>query len=102
MSLIDWSDPEEMLGLLVEYVDDEASAAGGDADRAGFLRRLGTDLARVAGGDCDDAAAIAAELREIRDAQPSEFLGDHVIVHVDACIGELQRILSTRARDAQT
>ena len=36
MSLIDWSDPEEMLGLLVEYIRDELIEEQRDRRRAAF------------------------------------------------------------------
>jgi len=91
MSLIDWSDPDEMLGLLVEYVTDEAVASF-DADRAEFLRSLVSELENLAGQDFASVDQIADALREIRGSQPGEFLTDGVIAHVDACIEELHRI----------
>jgi hypothetical protein len=42
MSLIDWSDPDEMLGLLIEYVADETVASHDDLDRADFLNQFVT------------------------------------------------------------
>ena len=39
MSLIDWSDPDEMLGLLTEYVADEDSACHLDRARAASFAR---------------------------------------------------------------
>lgn len=90
MSLIDWSDPDEMLGLLVEYVADEALACA-DADRAEFLRALRGDLEHLARQE-QAPDEIADALTEIRNGQPREFLADPVIEHLDACIEELHRI----------
>jgi hypothetical protein len=91
MSLIDWSDPEEMVGLLIEFVDDEAIAAHGDRERSQFLIELARAL-RAVGPDFDSIGQIEMALREIHDAQPRDFAGDPVLVHVEACIEELQRI----------
>jgi len=91
MSLIDWSDPDEMLGLLIEYVDDEAIASQ-DVARSNFLQELSSELAVVADLGFDSAARIEQTLREVHDAQPIEFAADEVMTHVEACIEELHRI----------
>jgi len=100
MSLIDWSDPEEMLGLLIEYVADEAIGEN-DPDRASFLRELWRDLEDLSSREFAAVAGIADAICEIRDTQPAEFLSDAVISHVDACVEELRRIGShiTGTRD---
>jgi hypothetical protein len=92
MSSIDWSDPYEMVGLLIEYVADERNASHGDAERAAFLRALEIDLENLALRDYDTVDEIAGAILEARDSQPSEFLDDDVMTHVDACIEELHRI----------
>ena len=92
MSLIDWSDPEEMLGLLVDYVADEASASSADRERRSFLRALSGELSELADQSVDSVAQLAQALRELRGAQPEEFLSDPVIAHLDACIEEVARI----------
>lgn len=92
MSLIDWSDPDEMLGLLVEYVTDEALTEGEDAERADFLRGLSRELEHLARFDFAAADQIADAISEIRDGQAREFQNDVVIGHEDACIEELRRI----------
>ena len=92
MSLIDWSDPEEMLGLLFEYVTDEALAEGDDAERARFLQRLSRELENLTATDFGAVDQIADAIAEIRDSQSEEFRDDGVIAHLDACIEELQRI----------
>ena len=97
MSLIDWSDPEEMLGLLLEYVADETLASHNDPERARFLEELSRDLATVAEQNFDSVELIAQALREICDSQPKEVAADPVMTHVEACIEELQRISVGRA-----
>ena len=87
MSLIDWSDPEEMLGLLAEYVDD-AIAANTDRDRAAFLDELRRDLASAISGE--DSAVDA--LRQIDSDQSRDFRDDDVLIHLRDCIAELERI----------
>lgn len=99
MSLIDWSDPDEMLGLLIEYVDD-AAIAEGDPDRAVFLRELSRDLEELAARRFAAVDRIADAICEIRAMQPGEFLNDDVITHVDACVEELRRIGSYASHPA--
>ena len=91
MSFIDWSDPDEMLGLLVEYVADEAIEED-DADRAAFLRGLSRDLEDLSSTPFVAVNGIADAICAIRATQPAEFLNDAVITHVDACVEELRRI----------
>ena len=95
MSLIDWSDPDEMLGLLVEYVADEKAEARGDAGRAEFLNQLWEELVRIAEQNCDSAQQIALDLQSVLDDVPSDFADDPVMSHVEACIEELVRIGSS-------
>jgi folate-binding Fe-S cluster repair protein YgfZ len=92
MSLIDWSDPHEMLGLLIEYVSDEAIVSVDDTDRTAWLHNLLNDLESVISQDVDAVGQIAHALREIRHSQPREFVADPVMDHLDACIEELHRI----------
>lgn len=93
MSLIDWSDPDEMLGLLIDYVDDEAIDSH-DAARSNFLHELSRELGIVADRRFTSAAGIEQILREVHDAQPPEFASDEVMSHMEACIEELRRIES--------
>jgi len=95
MSFIDWSDHEEMLGLLAEYVADESLAEHEDRERAQFLGALSsqlTELATMAEG-LPPSAAIE-RLRGIYDAQPPEFATDPALTHLDDCIQELERIVT--------
>jgi hypothetical protein len=95
MTFIDWSDREEMVGLLVEYVADEQSEAATDAERARFLKQLSAELRVVAKRVSSTSAHQTIRmLRVIADSQPSEFTGDPVLAHLEACIEELERIQS--------
>lgn len=100
MSLIDWSDPEEMLGLLVEYVADETVASHGDAGRAHFLNQLLRELGAIAEQDFESVDRIELTLRDLHDSQPSEFANDPVMAHVEACIEELHRLGAPERRGA--
>jgi hypothetical protein len=100
MSFIDWSDPEEMLGLLVEYVADEARTSQDDPARVAFLQTLLAGLERLADAELEAVDQIAQALGEVRRSQPIEFVADPVIDHLDGCIEELQRIAMQRATGA--
>ncbi len=102
MTLIDWSDPEAMLGLLIEYVDEEADSTRNDPERSGFLQQLSQDLLAAAEEDFDVPEEIARSLQEIHDSQPREFAGDPVMVHVEACIEEITRIARGTQRSNRT
>src|SRR5438094_7025999 len=93
MTFIDWSDSEEMLGLLCEYVADEKADAQDDHARVRFLAELSAELAELA----SDAPRISVDqaigrLRGLSAFQRDDFAGDPVLTHVEACIEELQRI----------
>ena len=80
MSLIDWSDPDAMLGLLIEYVADEMVASHDDADRARFLNQLLRELGTIAEQDFESVDRIELALREIHDSRPREFASDPVML----------------------
>ena len=92
MSFIDWSDPEGMFGLLVEYVADEQREAEEPTRRA-FLSRLRGQLEDLQ--DSFEALppieAINA-LRAIRRSIGKEFETDSVVEHLSACVEELERV----------
>ncbi|MEA2239341.1 MAG: hypothetical protein QOC81_4065 [Thermoanaerobaculia bacterium] len=96
MSLIDWSDPDEMLGLLADFVADEASTSYADRERARFLGTLSRALGDLAEQESGGGRQVAEALRQIRTSQPDGFLSDPVIEHLDACIEELCRIESAQ------
>jgi hypothetical protein len=100
MSFIDWSDHEEMLGLLLEYVADEAATSQGDPARVAFLRTLLQRLESVAEAELESVRQIADALREIRSSQFVEFMADPVLDHLDDCMEELERIATQRAAGA--
>ncbi|MGH9423323.1 MAG: hypothetical protein ACRD3J_25340 [Thermoanaerobaculia bacterium] len=93
MSFIDWSDPEEMLGLLSEYVIDEYSESNEDAARSRFLGALSAEIEAIALRSSELSVRQAIDqLRIIRDSQPAEFCSDPALIHMADCIEELERI----------
>ena len=101
MSFIDWSDPEEMLGLLSEYVIDEYSESN-DATRSGFLQALSAELDALASHASELSVREAInQLRIHRDSQPAELCDEPALIHMDDCIAELERI-SREARPPAT
>jgi hypothetical protein len=96
MAFIDWSDSEEMLGLLSEYVADERSESQADPARRVFL----TDLLEQLAGLTDNLETLSGDeviggLRDICASRDADFFADPVIAHLEACIEELQRIEQT-------
>lgn len=96
MTFIDWSDPEEMLGLLIEYVADERAETREDRERASFLDEVHAELTDL----CDKVRAMSPDdvidrLRAVHGSQIVAFPGDAVLAHVGHCIEELERIRSS-------
>lgn len=96
MTFIDWSDPEEMLGLLLEYVADERAEAREDRERVSFLDEIHAELTDL----CDKGRGMSPDevidrLRAVHGSQIVAFPGDPVLVHVEHCIEELERIRSS-------
>ena len=97
MPILDWSDPEEMLSLLADWVTDELHEETIDRDRARFLRNLASPLAKLAATSSHLSVRAADEqLRSILGAQPSAFATDPALQHVRDCIHELERMLEER------
>lgn len=97
MPILDWSDPEEMLGLLADWVAGELHEEIIDRDRARFLKNLAFPLAKLAARSNHLSVRAADEhLRGILGSQPSEFATDPALQHVRDCIHELERILEER------
>ena len=93
MSFIDWSDPEEMFGLLVEFVSDERNQETQDLARRAFLSQLLVNLS--AHLEQFGSLPHVERMRLLRDVQQSidvEFTGDPVVEHLIACGSELERI----------
>ena len=92
MSFIDWSDPEEMLGLLVDYVADEHGNAE-ESTRRAFLSRLREQLEELQESfEALPLAEVITALRTIRGSVSDEFETDLVVEHVSACVEELERV----------
>jgi hypothetical protein len=99
MSFIDWSDPEEMLGLLSEYVADERDGSSDDPAREGFLAVLAAALIQLTDRiDETTSEDLVDRLRAIHVSHAGEFGADPVLIHVEACIEELERIRQESAR----
>ena len=95
MTFINWSDSEEMLGLLCEYVADEKNESSNDRVRERFLAELSAELADLAGDAPGMSADEAIErLRVMLASRTRDFAGDPVLTHVEACIEELERLQS--------
>ena len=93
MPFIDWADPEEMFGLLVEFVQDERNDETRDPARRRFLSRLSVDLSAHQEGF--GSLSHVDRMRALRDIQQSidkEFTDDPVVEHLVACGNELERI----------
>ena len=95
MTFVDWSDFEEMLGLLIELVADERNDAHDDRERRRFLDELAADLERTVRRAARVSVDEAIEaLRTIVASAPPEFASDPVMTHVEDCLQELERIRS--------
>ena len=92
MTFIDWSDPEGMFDLLIEFVADERSNAR-DAKHRQHLSKLLNDLSTL---QTTFTALSPSErissLRTIRASLDEEFEDDPVVEHLDAYVDELDRI----------
>jgi hypothetical protein len=97
MSLIDWSDPEDLFGLLVEYVIDERGDTDEPARRA-FLSGLRAQLEELqASFQTLPPLETINRLRAIRRWIGGEFEADPVVEHLSACIEELERVHESAA-----
>ena len=93
MSFIDWSDPEEMLGLLSEYVADERDGSSDDPAREGLLADLAAALIQLTDRIGETTPEdLVDRLRAIHVSHAGEFGADPVLAHVEDCIEELERI----------
>lgn len=95
MTFIDWSDMEEMLGLLAEFVRDAKSECERDPGRRKFLSKLLLDIGAFTGQlETLTRKQATNRLRGIYNAFDPEFSGDPVTVHVKDCIEEFERLES--------
>jgi hypothetical protein len=91
MTFIDWSDREAMVGLLLEFVQDE-KVHSPDAARRRFLEALFSRLETAAKGQDTDPTGVLAPLTSLYDSIEDEFKSDPAAIHLRDCIEELQRI----------
>ncbi len=92
MTFINWSDSEEMLGLLSEYIADERSRSFDDSMRRRLLDQLLRDVSELAETEhALPSKDVIARLRKIERSH-DELIGDPVHDHLVACIEELERI----------
>jgi hypothetical protein len=93
MTFIDWSDPEEMLGLLTEYVADARNDARADPARVVLLAALLHDLTELSRlSEAISLHETMERLRRIHESHADDLSGDPVFLHVEDCIAELDRI----------
>jgi hypothetical protein len=95
MSQIDWSDPEALFDMLVEYTEDEKNASYRDPARSAKLEHLVGQLRAAQSAFLSaDASAVISGLQAIVADIPLNFRDDPVVDHFFACLEELQRIQS--------
>lgn len=93
MTFIDWSDPEGMFGLFMEFVADERAECREDPDRHRFLSRLWAQLRTVESRIHETPSSLLIErLRGVHESAAREFDGDPVLVHLRDCIEELENV----------
>ncbi len=96
MSFVDFSDPADMLELLVEYVTDELSEAD-DRGRRRFLATLLEGVTRLQEGSATlSPAQCLRMLRELEAGVDAEFGEDPVVQHLEDCAAELARLSERR------
>jgi hypothetical protein len=98
MAFIDLSDPEEMLSLLIEYVQDEQSEADNDKRRYAFLSGLvGTLLELEQEFTAWSGTERVERLKTMIAEVDREFEHDPVVEHLSALVEELERINSSKS-----
>lgn len=92
MPFVDWSDPDDMLDLLLEFLADERAEAE-DGDRRRFLSRLIADLDRLHGRfERIPAMERIESLRALHGSVEAAFEADPAVAHLADCVRELERI----------
>ena len=90
--MIDWTDAEDMFGLLLDYVADERNDAS-DPERRQFLSTLLDSISELQERFPRLTAAERIEtLRELRRSIDRDFEDDPVAQHFDDFVVELQRL----------
>ena len=93
MAFVDFSDPEDMFALLIDYVTDERSAAE-DPQRRRFLSGLLDSLAELQGRvpSADFQPRESSPCARCTARLESEFECDPVAQHLEDCAAELERV----------
>ena len=92
MAFVDFSDPEDMFALLIDYVTDERSEAE-DPQRRRFLSGLLDSLAEL-----QERFPVLTPTRRIESLRAlhrsleTEFECDPVAQHLEDCAAELERV----------
>jgi len=93
VTFIDWSDSEGIFGLLVDFVADETAECQSDPERRRFLSDLLAQLRTLAAQVSGIPASVPLQrLRDIQESVDPEFAGDPVMLHLQDCIEEVQRV----------
>jgi hypothetical protein len=101
MTYIDWSDSEDMFGLLVDFILDARSDTE-ERVRRSFLSRLMADIEALR-EQFDELSGmeVVSRLREIQNSIDEEFADDPVVIHLKECADELERIEGSVQHDIQ-
>jgi hypothetical protein len=93
VTFIDWSDAEGMFGLLLDFVADESSECRNDPERLRFLSDLSAKL-RIVESQISEipVSVVLQRLRDIQESVGPEFANDPVMLHLEDCIEEVQRV----------
>lgn len=101
MAFVDWSDPEGMFGLLLDFVADERAECEEDPERQRFLSGLLAQLRPLEAGLAEISAfVLVQELKDAYEFVGPEFASDPVLAHLQDCIEELERVEIGAARPA--
>lgn len=92
MAFVDFTDPEDMFDLLIDYLTDARSEAA-DPSRRRFLSALLGALGEMQ----DDFTGMnparqSASLRALQRSLEPEFADDPVAQHLEDCAAELERL----------
>src|SRR5262249_52838221 len=91
MTFIDWSDTEEMLAALIDYVSDAKEECLKDHHRQRFMSRLLTHLRDLSNQLPNISSKKAtSRLRDIYTSVDGEFRNDPVATHLRDCIQEFE------------
>ena len=93
MTFIDWSDSEEMFGLLLDFVADERAECEEDPERQRFLSDVLAQLRTLEPRLAEISASVVVQgLKDTYESVGPEFAGDPIMVHLQDCIEELERV----------